>query len=295
MLFKRFLKSFWDAVYYTVHHDGIEHAGYLAFLGLLALFPFLVFFTAIAGFLGESQVVQELADVVMSGMHQDLIQALTPRVKEITEGPPQGLLTLAIIGAIWTASSAVEGLRTILNRAYHVATPPAYIWRRLLSIGQFLVLTVIIFAAMFGLIFLPAMWGYFVQQFEIKDIEELVVPYLSYIRYFVAGLVLFLGVATSYYILPNIKQSLRSVAFGAFLVVVGWLGVTYGFTAYLTNFKQVNIIYGSLGGVIVALLFFYILAVIYIFGAEFNYFYEKATGHKIEQKEEVLDAPKADI
>ena len=99
--------SFYKAGYNTIHHDGIEHAGYLAFLGLLALFPFLVFVVALAGFIGEGEAGTHFINLVFSALPPHMVSALKPRVAEIISGPPQGLLTVAILGAIWTSSSAV--------------------------------------------------------------------------------------------------------------------------------------------------------------------------------------------
>ena len=277
-------KCFYRAGYYTIHHDGIEHAGYLAFLGMLSFFPFLVFFIAIAALIGEVKLGEEFLNVVIEKLPEDMIGALKPRIVEIIEGPPQGLLTIAIIGAIWTASSAVEGLRTVLNRAYRVKTPPSYLWRRMLSIAQFLALTAIIIVAMSLIIFVPPFWH------QIERITGLVVvlePIINNFGYLISSFIIFLVIAISYYVLPNIKQNRRAVVPGALVTLILWVGAAELLSGYIENFEQVNIVYGSLGGIIVALLFFYVISVIYIFGAEFNYFYESAMGVKFVEKEKV--------
>lgn len=282
---KKILYCAWKALVDTIDHDGVEHAGYLAFLALLALFPFLVFIAALAGFIGESAIGERFITLVLSNLPTEVATALKPRMEEIVSGPPQGLLTLAIVGAVWTSSSAVEGLRTILNRAYRVATPPAYILRRLLSIAQIFVLTGIIIVSMSLLIFVPLVW----QQMQVSfPIEEVLSPFWAYIQYGSITLILFLAIALLYFILPNIRQTWRSVAPGALVVVVGWIGTGMLLSIYLSHFQQVNVIYGSLGGIIVALLFFYIVSMIFIYGAEFNYRIERSLGHRIEQKEPVL-------
>ncbi len=273
-----------------INHDGIEHAGYLAFLMLLSLFPFLVFFAAIAGSAGQLKVSQQLIDTVIRLLPADILAALTPRIQEIASGPPQGLLTLAILGVIWTASSAVEGARTSLNRAYRVETPPAYVWRRLLSIVQFLILTLAAFIAMFWQIIAPVLWEKIERLTGAR--EELLGPFWTYIRYTVSGLLLFLTVAISYYVLPNAKQTWRSVVPGALIVIALWMLAADVLSSYLHHFNQLNVVYGSLGGFIIALVFFYLVALIYIFGAEFNYHLERALGHKPQEKEKVSRMPK---
>ena len=74
----------------TVHHDGVEHAGYLAFLGLLALFPFLVFIVALAGFLGEGQAGSEFIRLIFSQLPSGMVIALKPRIAEIISGHRRG-------------------------------------------------------------------------------------------------------------------------------------------------------------------------------------------------------------
>lgn len=273
---------------YTIIHDGVEHAGYLAFLGFLSLFPFLIFFVTIAGAVGESSSSLEFLNFVMSKFPEDIIAAIKPRITEIVEGPPQGLLTIAIIGVIWTASSAVEGTRTILNRAYRVETPPAYVLRRMLSVLQFLILTAFLIVASVLIILVPALWN---EVASFLGIMHMLDSLWSYISYAIAAFTILLVVAISYYILPNIRQRWKSVFPGAFVVSMLWMAVSYLFTLYLQTFKQFNFVYGSLAGIIIALLFFYFLAVVYIFGAEFNFFLEKAYGHSFKAKEKATIRP----
>ncbi|MGE0755268.1 MAG: YihY/virulence factor BrkB family protein [Alphaproteobacteria bacterium] len=266
-----------------ITHDGIEHAGYLAFLGLLAMFPFLVFVFSIVGFLGEGEAGAQFISTLLRSMPDSVVAALKPRINEITSGPPQGLLTISILGAIWTASSAVEGLRTILNRAYHVGTPPAYWFRRTLSVLQLFVFTSLMIAGMALMLVIPLTVDYFEMIAGVDFIYERGVG--SIFEYVLLGVV-FLSVCFLYYLLPNIKQTLFAVVPGAAIVTMLWLGSLKLFTAYLANFDQVNLIYGSLGGIIAALLFFYICNVIFIFGAEFNYQIVQLRGKRVVQKEE---------
>lgn len=285
---RKVLQCSYKALVDTINHDGIEHAGYLAFLFLLSLFPFLVFLFAIAGFMGQTDIGLKFISIIIDNhiIPEKILESLQPRFQEIESGPPQGLLTVAILGAIWTASSMVEGLRTILNRAYRVHTPPAYIWRRLLSIAQFLVLTGVIMLVLLLLVIVPEAWESLKPFIRIErlKLQEEVLYIWPYSRYFISRLTLFLVVCIAYFILPNIKQNWKAVIPGALCVIILWFVAGNLFAAYLSNFNQVNIIYGSLGGFIAALLFFYITAMIFIYGAEFNYHIEKAMGHKIEEK-----------
>lgn len=279
-------RVFYKSGYYTVMHDGFEHAGYLAFLTLLSIFPFLVFVFSVAGTIGNQEIGAGFLAEFQEFLPDDVALALLPRINEILSGPPQSLLTLAIIGMVWTASSAVEGVRTILNRAYRVTNPPVYIYRRLMSMLEFLILSTLVIVGMFFLTFAPSIWD---SLQRVTDFQLEIHPDWVITRYYISAAVIFLSIAISYYALPNIKQTWKSVLPGSIIVTMLWLGFAYLFSSYISYYRQFNIVYGSLAGIIISLLFFYVLAIIYIFGAEFNYFFEKAIGYKFVEKEPAVE------
>ncbi|CAI27014.1 YihY/virulence factor BrkB family protein [Ehrlichia ruminantium] len=257
-------KCSYYAVVDMIEHDGIEHAGYLSFVILLSVFPFLVFFMALMSNLAQLlhyydiSVSDKLIILITDNIPSEVISGLMPRIQEIISGPPHSLLTLAVIGTIWTASSAVEGIRTILNKACRVSSPPSYIFRRLLSIFQFISITLAMTIAMICIIVFPVIY-------------EMLNKNLGYFKYAVSELVLFVSITLLYFIIPNVKQNLANVVPGAVLVTFLWTCSSLIFTWYLKTFHQLNIIYGSLASIIASLLFFYILSIFFIYGAEFNY------------------------
>jgi membrane protein len=285
-MFKTGIRCGYNAAYNTVMHDGIELSGYLAFLSLLSLFPFLVFIVAIAGMFGQDESGARFITSLLLNLPEHITYALQPRIEEIISGPPQGLLTVSIIGAVWTASSAVEGLRTVLNRAYHVHTPPAYIFRRLLSIVQMMLFAFILVVVMLAHVFIPLVLQYISNIIGMDVANSYQTAWDKTSRYLIP-LILFIVTSFLYYLLPNIKQRFISVAPGAFVVSFGLMGTTYLLTLYLSKFNQVNLIYGSLGGVIAALLFAYISNLMFIFGAELNYQIVKVMGMRVVEKERV--------
>jgi membrane protein len=274
----------WRSVVDTINHDGIEHAGYLAFLLLLALFPFLVFIVSIIGVLGQGTAGTEFTNWILEALPRNLTAALQPRIVEIVSGPPQGLLTVSILGAIWTASSAVEGLRTVLNRAYRVHTPPAYWLRRSLSVLQLLVFTFIMISAMLLVVTVPIVLHWLETLIGIHLIPE-GSNHLNRMVLTTSVGMMFAAVSAIYYTIPNIRQSVLSVVPGAALVVVLWIGAAFLLTSYISNFQQVNLIYGSLGGMIASLVFFYLCNMIFIFGAEFNYHVAHTLGWSVTERE----------
>lgn len=264
------LRIFYDAGQNLLYHDGIEHAGYLAFLGLIAMFPFLVFLAALAGFLGAGDAGASVIKELLTQLPPNVLPAIEPRIAEIISGPPQGLLTISILGAIWTASSAVEGYRTVLNRAYHVASPPSYLFRRMLSIAQTLIFSFLAVITMMVLVLLPIIWAKMESHFIDWHMFDAALLAMNRLTIISTGIIFVLACMT-YYVLPNIRQRWIFVAPGAAISTLCWIIAANLLTYYLSQFDQVNLIYGSLGSIIAVLLFFYISNIIFIYGAEFNH------------------------
>lgn len=266
------------AVVDTVRQDGIEHSGYLAFLLLLSFFPFLIFIFSILGIFGDTKIGVQIITSIITSTPKEVGEGLKPYINEIISGPPHSLLTIAILGVIWTASSSVEGCRTILNRAYRIEFPPPYLLRRLISIGEFFVITFVIVIGIIIFVIIPNF-------LEEAKADLFIFNYDFYRLRHATFLALLTGAtALLYYALPNAKQKFTQTVPGSIVAVALWIVVEHIFSLYLENFHQVNFVYGSLAGIIIALLFFYFISVIFIFGAEFNYHFHRT--YKIFLKEQ---------
>lgn len=251
-----------------IDHDGIEHSGYMSFMVLVSIFPFFIFILALTSFFGASELGAKFIELAIENMPSQSIESIRSRISELASSPPQGLLTLAIIGSIWTSSSFVECVRTILNRVYEITSPPNYFFRRMLSIAQFLFISMTISLAMLLLVIIP------IGLAKIPKLMSLIENYktmLNFFRYFLIFLSLFLTVSSLYYFIPNVKVTYREVIPGTFLSVILWILSGYLLSKYIVYYHQLNLIYGSLGSIIVTLIFFYIINMIFILGAEFNY------------------------
>ncbi len=263
----------WQSICDMINHDGVEHAGYLSFLLMLTIFPFLVFITAILGFIGSEQLGNLLVNLIVNSSWASFIDALKPRILEITSTPPQSLVTIAIFSALWTASSIFEGLRTILNRAYRVTETPGYLLRRLFSIMEFLIAITIIIMLMLILVIIPSISGFVIDLFSIRN--KVILSFIGVENDTIRATILitfaYLFIAMLYNKLPNRKGRLINAFPGAAVVMLSWYLASVLFKYYLGHFPQVNFIYGSIAGVIISLIYFYICSIIFIVGAEFNY------------------------
>jgi len=289
-LIKKLLRCYKNSFIDIIRHDGVEHAGYISFLCMLSIFPFFIFFTAIFGSISslylEDKLHESLSSIFTSILSDTkfakFIGALQPRIIEISDSPPQSFLRLAIISVIWTASSLLEGLRTILNRAYRVSNPPSYLFRRLMSILQFILISFIVMLITFTIKFIPLISKgiiNFVDEFKdgnfeyefITNILNIILIIDENISHFLSFTIMFLFLSYIYYLIPNQKQKFSHTFIGTFNTIIFWWLSTNAFQYYISVFPQINLVYGSIAGIIIALLYFYICSIIFIYGAELNY------------------------
>ena len=280
---RKYLRLCYRAGDNMVNNFGVEMAGYLTFMVLLSLFPYLVLMVSALGLVGQGQTGREFIELVLNHLPSEAVDTLQPRIVEIISGPPQGLLTFAILSALWTSSSAIESIRSMLNRAYRVGAPPAYLRRRLASIGQVLLFTLFFLLAILLFVFAPIAVNNFTTLTGIAVPIELR-AFVNHYFFLIGALVLFAVVAGMYYVLPNLKQTWRNVIPGAILVVALWVGGGVGVSFYLSEISSLTPVYGSLSGFIATLIFFYVMALIFIYGAEFNHELTLARGEKVQEK-----------
>ncbi len=261
------LRPLWIAVLNFIADEGPQRSGHIAFATLLAFFPFLIFLTALAGFFGRSEAAADFIALAFEVMPVEVGRAVNPAVVEVLERTHGGLLTVSLIAALWFASSGVEALRVALNQAYEVRRRQPF-WRRRLQGIAFVILGAAgVILAMTGVVAGQLMWTMAESYLGLPELWRWVWTAESYL---VGSLGLFVVLCSLYFWLPNRRQSWRHVVPGAAVAVALWLVAATLFSMYLGTLARYGVTYGSLGGVIVTLVFFYVSAAVFIFGAEVN-------------------------
>ena len=271
-LFQRLFKSTggtaWRTAVRFFEHDGPSLAGYMAFSALLALFPFVVFLVSLAGTLGQSDEIQDFMAYAFEYLPVEVGRAIYPVVSNIMLQPPKdGILTISILGTLWVSSSGVEALRTAVDRAYGVPDRRPFWWRRLQGLAFVVAGAMAILVVMITIVIGPLLWNAVNYLFHIPDD---VFGLYNAIRYATGALGLLLVMCVLYRFLPNVRQRWYHVLPGAVLACVAWLLVATLYSLYLGNIGDYSVTYGSLGGVIGALMFFFVSAMVFILGAELN-------------------------
>lgn len=264
---QQIFKIFFTAFKRMLDEDGMMAAGHIAFNAFLSLFPFLIFMAALVGFLSTPEDIKSIIDMMFKFMPNEVALAMAPAVSEVVSMKPAGLLTFGFIGTLWAASSGVESLRIALNRAYKVERKRP-LWRRRLQ-GIFFVglAGFIIFFISILVLFGPTFWHYAEKILYFSFLQEIV---FNLSRYISAFLVMVGALLILHRFLPHIKQRFRYLIPGVLFTTIVFLTGGTAFSYYIANFGNYNVTYGSLGSIVISLLFFYITAALFIFGAYLN-------------------------
>ncbi|MBZ9603863.1 YihY/virulence factor BrkB family protein [Phyllobacterium chamaecytisi] len=265
-------KSFlWRVVVDTWRHfstdDGWALASHVALSGILALFPFLIFATSLASFLGASAFTDTAVHVIFDTWPEVIAKPIAQEVRNVLNIQRGGLLTISVIAAAYFASNGIEALRVALNRAYRVIDTRSIVYCRLQSLGYVIVATIGIMAISFLLILAPL-----AMRIATIYIPELVLVSgtISFWRYCIASAVLIIGLLVVHLWLPAGHRRFVEILPGVLLTLLAWtVGATI-FASYLETFATYVSTYAGLASIMAAIVFLYIVAAIFIIGAEIN-------------------------
>lgn len=249
--------------------DGWAIASHIALSTLMAMFPFLIVVTALAGFFfGSKELADEAARILLEAWPQEVAGPISLDIAGVLTDTRGDVLTFGILFALYFASSGVESLRVGLNRAYNTSEPRAW-WRlRLESILYVLVGAVAILAFSFLVVLAPLIWGKLVHYVPtLEPLSELV----TFARYAVAVVVLMTALTILHFWLPAGRRTFLGIAPGIVATLLLWLISGAAFGRYLANYAFAYIsMYAGLASAMIALVFLYVCASIFIYGGELN-------------------------
>ena len=248
--------------------DGYAMASHIALSGLTAIFPFLIFVTSLAGFFGAQPLADAAASAFFEIWPPRVAGPIITEIHNVLSNRHGGLLTISAVLAAYFSSSGVEALRTGLNRAYGARETRPW-WRlRLQSIAYVAIGALALVSLAFLLILGPIVWAKIVA--DAPALNPLS-KWVAVGRYVIATIILLLALVIAHRVLPNVKLSLRQIAPGIALTYSAWMIFALAFSAYLGRFALNYVAtYAGLASVMIAIVFLYALAAIFIFGGEFN-------------------------
>ena len=259
--------TIWEAIVNLVNHEGMELSGYVSFMAILAIFPFLIFVVAIAGFIGEAEGAGKFIGLAVQFIPPEVAKVLGPTITNIVTHPRGDLLTFGILFAIWSASSGVEALRLLLNRCYAVPETRSVYMLRLQSLLLVILSAIAVAILSFAIVLAPVIERLLAH----FHIDVLVDPEAWFrMRYGAVIPTTMIVLIALHLLLPNRKGRLSEIWPGTLITAVLWITGAAAFSVYVDNLANYNVTYGSLGGIVLSLLFFYVAAIIFGFGAEMN-------------------------
>ncbi len=276
-------KFFFSAITNFNKHDGMVMAGHLAFLGMLALFPFIIFLVALAGTFGQSSAGTDALTYMFENMPPDVVVVLRTPIEQMVSTSGRGIMTFGIIGALWVSSSAIDAARLAIVRAYSTVSRRPYIRRRAEGLLLVILSASSIILGMTALVFGPVIWQGIIKYSPI-DADW---GYLyTLVRLSVSFGLIFGALCLAYFVLrPRSLKIPGPVAPGAIIAIILWMTVANGFSIYLKYFGNYDVTYGSLAGAMISLVFFYFISIGFILGAEVNAVLYHQRLEKLEKNE----------
>ena len=257
-----------DAFYRFNRDDGWAIASHISLSVLLAVFPFLIVVTAIAGFVGSSNLADEVARLMFAVWPQQVATPIAAQIHNVLTTAHGGVLTLGAVFSVYFASSGVESLRIGLNRAYGLQETRGWWLLRLESIGYVLVSAF----AMLALAFLVVL-GPLIFQTAIKYAPWIapLESHYDFARFGIGALVIAFALFLLHMWLPAGRRRIGRVWPGIMATLVLWLVCGTAFGRYLASFAYTYVTYyAGLASAMVALVFLYYSAWIFIYGGELN-------------------------
>ena len=247
--------------------DGWAMASHLAVSAIMALFPFLIFATALASYLGADAFADTAVHIVFDAWPKEVAEPIAREVRNVLGVRRGDVLTFGVVLAAFFASNGVEALRASLNRAYRVEERRSIIFLRLQSLAFVLIATIGFLAISLLLVIAPIAANIALSRMEWLE------PYMGTItlwRYIVAVVVLVLSLVVVHIWLPAGKRTLVDIVPGIIFTLLAWIAGSSIFAAYLGRFSSYASTYAGLASIMVAVVFLYIISAIFILGGEIN-------------------------
>jgi membrane protein len=272
------------------HDDLLDRAAALSYYLLVALFPALLFLTALFGLLPGSALMDRLLYYADHVLPADAASLVRRTVAEVVRGARGGLLSIGALGALWAASSGMMSAMGALNVVYEVQDARPWWKRRLVAIGLTVVFAVFVVLVLLLVVLGGPLGRALADLLGLGELFTATWTILSGPVVILSGL---LGIGLVYYLAPVVKQEWRWVTPGSVVTVAVWLLVSFGLRQYVNHLGNYNAMYGSIGGVILLLLWLYLSSAVLLVGAEVNSEIEKAAAARRESRGRRREEPEA--
>ena len=258
-----------DAFYTFLADDGWAISSHIALSTLMAMFPFLIVITSLAGFFGSKELADEAAALMLQTWPKQVAATISGQIHDVLTTTRTDALTIGAVLSLYFASNGVEALRVALNRAYAVVEPRRWYWLRLESIGYTLIAAFTALAMAFLLVLGPLIME--AARHHLPVIVDANQNFFHVSRYSITISAMVVALFILHAWLPAGRRSFLQILPGIVFTLIASLisGIVFG--QYLARFANNYVtMYAGLASVIIALVFLYFIAAIFVFGGELN-------------------------
>ena len=242
-------------------------ASSLAFNFFLAFFPAIIVLFTLIPYIPVDGFQETLMDILMNILPPSTNEITLETLDDIINNPRGGLLSLGFVLAIYFSTNGINSLIEAFKASYHISKTESILKQRFLSLIITFTLTIILIFTIALIIFGQFIINYLIEYEFINSNEKIL---FNLAKWFILISMLFLGISTIFNLGPSLKNKWRTFSPGAIFSTVFIIVTSLGFTYYIDNFGQYNKIYGSIGTLIIILLWIYFNAIILLTGFEIN-------------------------
>jgi membrane protein len=268
----------------TLDDDCLGLAAQLAYYFFLALFPAVLFLLALASFFPLDNFIDDIVRTLGPIVPSELLSFLEDQLRRISNADSGGILTIGILGAVWSSSAAVVAIIGSLNRAYDIEEGRPWWKVRLTAIGLTVALALLVVISFTLIVVGPTLAEHLASSLGLGVVFEWAWKILQWpLAFFLVSS----AIGLVYYFAPDAEQDWVWITPGAVLGTLLWVLISVAFKFYVANFADYNATYGAVGGVIVLMLWLYISGLAILVGAELNAEIEHASPYGKDPGEKI--------
>ena len=246
---------------------GWVMSSHVAMSLMMALFPFVLFVVALAGFLSRDVPVDDLFQVLLGSWPEEVARPIERELRAVLRASDSGLMTLGGVLALYFASNGVDAVRVAMARAYHERDPRPFWKTRLLCLGLVVAGAAMVLAG----VAVDVVWPIYSNLLRDVVPGEVTAWFTGVgVSWALVAAMPVLGVVVFHLVLPGRRHAVREILPGVVLTLALWTLAGWGFSVYVARFATYSATYAGLAGAMSALIFLYLNAAILILGAEFN-------------------------
>lgn len=261
-----------------------QRAAALAYHFVLATFPLLLFFFTLLPYVPIDSLYLQIIELINTLVPESVAEKTISVINEIFLKKHQGLMSLGFISSIYVASSGVNAMMISFNSSKHVTQKKKWFRRRLISIGLVFAIGLVVILSFTLIIGSTAFFKFLLENSFIE--EGIILFLLKSAKWLLLVALVYIMFVMIYYYTPADKSNFKFFSAGATLATILFILSVSGFNFYISNFSRYNALYGSIGALIIFLLWFYLISYILIIGYELNASIAYAVKEKVSKENE---------